>query len=113
MSDRSQLAQQYSDAAFGIAACMEDSIKEVTKKADELYDQNLCAARMLNQAQVASRGEIENEPSLTGKVRHLIFIAESAEKAEIDLRNEVYELRCEIADLCDILAQTANRAAAA
>jgi hypothetical protein len=116
MSDRvSQICQEVNTKAKevlnGIAQPLADAARCAQASAEAFQREHAEATAVVNGSDVASRGEIEREPSLASKVRHLRFIAEAAERAEAELREEVAVLREHVADLADILAETATRRA--
>lgn len=97
------------DALQGVAQPLADVARRASDDAAYFHTLVEASKAILNQTQVASRGEVESEQSLTGKVRHLVFIAEAAERAEADLREEVCELREQIASLAFTFAEIAGR----
>lgn len=114
MTDRvgevcNNLNQSFAEAVRGIAQPLADAARKAVSDADYYRREVEQSKALLNQTEVASRGEVENEPSLLGKVQHLVFIAESAESAERELREEVCELRQQLAELAWTFAEVALR----
>jgi hypothetical protein len=117
MVERTRSSLGYGEYAFapgtqalhGVAQPLADAAR-CAQQANDIYSQEHQAAlAVLNGADVASQSEIQQEPSLSGKCRHLRFVAEAAERAEAELRQENVELREQVADLAFMLSQTAER----
>lgn len=116
MSDRvSEMCQKLNAdtaaALRGVAQPLADEARKAGEEAECLRTQVASAVTLLNGSDVASRGEIEREPGLVGKVKHLRFIAEAAERAEAELREEVHLLRNQLAETASLFSECACRCA--